>query len=90
MPGIKKIGTRFDVFKDLALSTKSGLLKEDLVWYNKCVITKKEHLIELEKEKQLENIFTKLKNQNEKREEITNSKGPFIRPNIRLGSKYHN
>ena len=83
MPGIKEIGTRFDVFKDLAVTTKSGLLKDDLVWYNNCVITNKEHLKELEKEEQKNKILEKQKMLKIRWDELNNAKGPFIRPKIR-------
>ena len=84
MPGIKEIGSRFDVFKDLALTTKSGLLKEDLVWYNNCVITNKEHTKELQKEEQQNKMLEKHKMRKIRWDEILNAKGPFIRPKIRV------
>ena len=86
MTGIKAIGTRFEVFKGLALTTQSGLRVDDLVWYNNCVMTTKDHKTELKKVELVKEKNAKIQKNKEKWEEIVNIKGHFIRPKIR----YHN
>jgi hypothetical protein len=85
MIGINSIGTRFEVFNNNALSTKSGLLKDDLVLYNGCVISQKEHIEELKKQKEEEKIKNKIMTNTQKWKAIITASdaGPFIRPKIR-------
>ena len=83
MKGIKATGTRFEVFKGFALTTKSGLLAEDLVWFNDCVTTSKEHLKELKEDERRKEILTLRQKKMVNFEKMLNSKGPFIRPKLR-------
>ena len=87
MPGIKAVGTVFEVFKGFALTTKSGLLKNDLVWSKNCVMTLKEHSKELKKEERTKEMCMKIQNNKDKWEQIVNTKGPFIRPKLRIRCK---
>ena len=83
MHNIKAVGTRFEVFKGIALTTKSGLLKSNTVWYNNCVITAKEYEKELRMEKMKKYEIEKLQKRKEQSEQVYNAEGPFIRPRIR-------